>query len=170
MRVLDVGCGTGTHLELYVKKGCRGYGIDTSPAMLNRARHRLGDRAELHLGDAAGLPCPDGSFDLVVAATLLHELDRTTRQAALAEMARVMADDGRLLVIDFHAGGLRGLKGRLLRGFSVVTELVAGLTHYRHYRVFIASGGVPGIVLANGLAIEQEKVVAGGNIGLYVLR
>jgi hypothetical protein len=57
----------------------------------------------------------------------------------------------------------------LLRGFSVFTELVAGLTHYRHYREFIASGGLPGIVPAESLTIEQEKVVAGGNIGLYLL-
>jgi ubiquinone/menaquinone biosynthesis C-methylase UbiE len=169
MRVLDVGCGTGTHLELYLEKGCRGYGIDNSPAMLEQAHNRLGDRAELKLGNATDLPHPDGSFDLVIAATLLHELDQATQQAALAEMARVMADNGRLLVIDFHAGGLRGLKGWLLRGLSVITELVAGLTHYRHYRGYIASGGPPAIIPASGLAIEQEKVVAGGNIALYLL-
>jgi len=169
VRVLDVGCGTGTHLELYVDKGCDGYGIDTSPAMLERARNRLRDHATLTLGTATDLPYPDGSFDLVIAATLLHELDQSTQQAALAEIARVMADDGRLLVIDFHAGGSRTAKGRLLRGFSVITELIAGLTHYRHYRAFITSGGIPGTVPAGGLAIEHEKVVAGGNIALHLL-
>jgi len=56
MRVLDVGCGTGTHLELYVGMGCDGYGIDTSAAMLERARNRLGDRATLTLGTATDLP------------------------------------------------------------------------------------------------------------------
>ncbi|GAF88483.1 unnamed protein product, partial [marine sediment metagenome] len=42
MAVLDVGCGTGIHLELYQKAGCNVYGIDQSPSMLQVARNRLG--------------------------------------------------------------------------------------------------------------------------------
>jgi ubiquinone/menaquinone biosynthesis C-methylase UbiE len=170
MRVLDVGCGTGTHLERYLDAGCRGWGIDLSPAMLEHARRRLGDRADLTLGSAAELPYPDASFDLVLAATLLHELDPDTRTAALAEMSRVRSDDDRILVVDFHAGGRKSLKGRFLRGFSVLTELIAGWAHYRHYREFMGAGGVPAIAGESGLEIEREKVVAGGNMGLYLLR
>ena len=53
MSILDVGCGTGVHLELYQRYPCDMYGIDPSPAMIDVARRRLGDRAEFHLGDAS---------------------------------------------------------------------------------------------------------------------
>ena len=36
MKVLDVGCGTGTSLGLYHNAGCEVSGIDLSPAMLDR--------------------------------------------------------------------------------------------------------------------------------------
>jgi SAM-dependent methyltransferase len=42
-RLLDVGCGTGVFLEAAAAKGIDGYGIDAAPAMVERARERLGD-------------------------------------------------------------------------------------------------------------------------------
>ena len=105
----------------------------------------------------------------MIAATLLHELDPETRMAALTEMSRVRAGNGRILVVDFHVGGSKSAKGRLLRGFSVLTELIAGPTHHRHYRGFLAAGGIPEIAGSAGFTIEREKVVAGGNMGLYLL-
>ena len=60
MDVLDVGCGTGIQLASYQEAGCRVSGIDASQAMLNVARRRLGERADLQLGDAARMPYPDG--------------------------------------------------------------------------------------------------------------
>ena len=36
-RVLDVGCGTGTHLALYQEAGCEVTGVDLNPMMVARA-------------------------------------------------------------------------------------------------------------------------------------
>jgi ubiquinone/menaquinone biosynthesis C-methylase UbiE len=47
MNILDVGCGTGSHLELYKRYKCNLYGIDMSPSMLKVARERLGSNAQL---------------------------------------------------------------------------------------------------------------------------
>src|SRR5512146_2655596 len=66
-RVIDVGCGTGKQLERFLAKGCAVTGVDTSPAMLGRARAALGDRADLRLADAQSLPFADASFDIVTA-------------------------------------------------------------------------------------------------------
>lgn len=151
----------------YVEAGCAVAGVDVSPAMLNRARARLGDAAELHLTDGGGLPFADGRFDLVTTSMVLHEVPEEARPGLLDEMARVARADGRLLLIDFRFGSLRGWKGPLFRMLSAVIERFSG--HYSQFRSFKRSGGVPGVVSAAGLAIEREKIVAGGNVAIYVV-
>lgn len=169
MSVLDVGCGTGTHLDLYRKAKCEVYGIDASPAMLNEARNKLGVEANLHMGDAADMPYPDGSFDLVIAMLTLHEMSAATQSAVLSEVSRVLKQGGSLLIIDYHSGPLRFPKGWLFKMLIVLIELGAGLSHFRNYRQFLANGGAPALGHRYGLEIEKSKVVTGGNLGLYLL-
>ena len=69
--VLDVGCGTGTLLDLYQQTGCRVFGIDASPAMLEVARGKLGHNADLRLGAATRMPYGNGRFDLVTIVLAL---------------------------------------------------------------------------------------------------
>lgn len=166
-QVLDVGCGTGTGMAQYVETGCTVIGVDVSAAMLEKATARLGDRAELHLTGGDTLPFDGGRFDLVTTSMVLHEVPADARTALVTEMARVAKPDSRLLLIDFRFGSLRGWKGPTLRALSAVIERFSG--HYSGYRSFKASGGVPGVVGEAGLGIEREKIVAGGNVAIYVV-
>lgn len=170
MEVLDVGCGTGIQLACYQHAGCRVAGIDTSPAMMERARHRLGTAASLTLGDAAALPYRDQSFDLVLAATVLHEMACEVRTAALGEMKRVLRRGGRILLIDFETGPLRPVRGWIGRGIIVASEVAAGRQHHRNYRDFIARGGLRPLLEAQELCVDQRRIVSGGAIGLYLLQ
>jgi ubiquinone/menaquinone biosynthesis C-methylase UbiE len=167
--VLDVGCGTGSYLARYLEVGCRAFGIDASPAMLDQAERRLEGRADLRLGDATRLPYDDDSFDLVLATMFLHELDPPVRETALSEMARVVKPDGRVLVIDFSKGRLRG-KGLVSRGLSLAAEMAAGRTHFRNFRAFMRSGGLPPLLGPTGLTVQQERTVSGGNLAVSLLR
>jgi ubiquinone/menaquinone biosynthesis C-methylase UbiE len=166
-QVLDVGCGTGTGMAPYVDAGCVVTGVDVSAAMLEKATARLGDRAELHLTGGKDLPFDGGRFDLVTTSMVLHEVPAAAREAFVAEMARVTKPDGRMLLIDFRFGSLRGWKGPTLRALTRVVERFSG--HYSGFRTFKASNGVPGVVGAAGLGIEREKTVAGGNVAIYVV-
>ncbi len=166
-QVLDVGCGTGTGLVHYVEEGCTAVGVDVSAAMLEKARTRLGDRAELHLTDGDTLPFDDARFDLVTTSMVLHEVSADARSPLVGEMARVAKPDGRLLIIDFRFGSLRGWRGPTFRVVNAVIERFAG--HYSGYQSFKASGGVPSLVGEAGLDIAREKIVAGGNVALYVV-
>lgn len=80
--VLDVGCGTGTQLQQYQRARCRVSGIDASTAMLDRARMKLGESADLCLGTATRLPYADGSFGLVTCVITLHEMPPSQRGIA----------------------------------------------------------------------------------------
>lgn len=168
MAVLDVGCGTGAHLETYVESGAECFGLDASPAMLAQAAVRLGDGAELELGNATDLPHKDSSFDFVFASLFLHELDTQTRTASLSEIARVTKPEGRVLIIDYRAGSLRA-KGYVTRSLSTVAERVAGRNHYRNWRSYLNSGGIPAVSPEVGLTVEHERIVAGGNLAVWLL-
>ncbi len=166
-RVLDVGCGTGAGMAPYVEAGCEVTGVDVSPSMLERARSRLGDRAELRLIDGDILPFAEDGFDLVMASMVLHEVPPEQRVAFVAEMARVTAGDGRVMLVDFRIGSLRGWQGPVARGVSEIIERFAG--HYAQYRSFRVAGGVPAVLDQAGLDIEREKIVAGGNLAVFVV-
>jgi ubiquinone/menaquinone biosynthesis C-methylase UbiE len=170
MSVLDVGCGTGAHLEVYRQAGCDLHGIDTSPAMLDIARNRLGDAADLHLGDATDMPFADDSVDLAFSMFVLHEMDHDIRLATLGEMKRVIKPDGHILLIDFHAGRARPLKGWIVKPMIFLTELTAGGRHFRNYRHFISIRGLPTLIAASELDQQKMKIVAGSCLALHLVQ
>ena len=86
-RRLDVGCGTGRHLD----PGDAGVDLDHARLLAARERYRLVAVAEAH-----ALPFPDGSFATVYAIRMLNDAGRI--DLVLREIHRVLAPGGRLLV------------------------------------------------------------------------
>lgn len=103
--VADVGCGTGVFTGMIAPMAQRVIGIDREPTMLDAARSRLGEPAnvELRLGDAERLPLEAASVDLVVLGLVLHHLEHPL--AALHEAARVLRASGRVLIVDMQPHG-----------------------------------------------------------------
>jgi ubiquinone/menaquinone biosynthesis C-methylase UbiE len=167
--VLDIGCGTGQYLALYRRLRCNLYGLDLSPAMLRVARSRLGADAHLQLGDASCMPYGDSAFDLVVAMLALHEMKPATRSRVMGEMIRVLRPGGRMLVIDFHPGPIRGFEGWRTKAIIFVSEIAAGREHFRNQRKFLAAKGLQPLIRQNGLQVVRQRVVGGGAVVLYLL-
>lgn len=170
MAVLDVGCGTGLHLDLYRKYQCALHGIDPSPSMLEIAHKRLGDAAELHRGDASDMPYQDGSFDLVITMLALHEMNPVTRSSVVHEMKRVLKPGGRMLLIDFHPGPILPFQGWVTKLIITVSEIAAGREHFRNYRQFMAVRGLPTLISEHNLIIEKQRIVSGGALAVFLLR
>jgi len=162
MRILDVGCGTGSQLELYLRYQCDLSGVDRSPSMLEMARQRLGNNAQLELGDASHLPYEDRKFDLVIVMLTLHEMPPTTRPRVMEEIKRVVKDDGHILLIDFHTGPYQMLQGWVAKGIILVAEIAAGREHFRNYRNFMAHGGLTSLIERHGLKVEKQQVLGWG--------
>jgi SAM-dependent methyltransferase len=100
--VLDVACGPGILACAFAKVARHVTGIDLTPAMLDRARllqeeQRLTNLSWRH-GDVLPLPYPDAAFTLVVSRFAFHHL--LDPGAVLAEMRRVCAPGGTVMVID----------------------------------------------------------------------
>jgi ubiquinone/menaquinone biosynthesis C-methylase UbiE len=170
MSILDVGCGTGTHLDFYKRYNCNLYGIDTSPAMIEVAKQRLGKEANLYLGSASEMPYPDDSFDLVLSMLVLHEMDPPTRFAVLDEIKRVMKYTGRLLLIDFNPGSIQSFEGWRTLVIILLSEIAAGREHFRNYRHFMSTNGLHDLIGAAELEIARQRIVAGGPLILFLLK
>jgi ubiquinone/menaquinone biosynthesis C-methylase UbiE len=99
-RVGDVGCGPGHVTAHLVTLGLSAVGVDPSAGMVAVAQHRYPGH-EFRLGTAAALGEPDGAWAGAVAAYSLIHVDPADRPAAYAELARVIAPGGWLLVL-FH--------------------------------------------------------------------
>ncbi|MER5705439.1 class I SAM-dependent methyltransferase [Micromonospora sp. NPDC002296] len=103
-RILDAGCGSGPLSAALRAKGAVVTGFDASAAMVDLARQRLGEDADLHVADlSAPLPFADAEFDDVVASLVLHYLEDWS--GPLAELRRVLKPGGRLMLSVNHPAG-----------------------------------------------------------------
>jgi len=104
-RVLDIAGGTGDLARAFARKvGASGTVVhtDINEAMLRQGRDRLlneGLVLPTLICDGEVLPFAADAFDLVSVAFGLRNM--THKDKALAEMCRVLAPGGRLLVLEF---------------------------------------------------------------------
>ncbi len=151
-QLLDIGTGTGRMLELLAPQAERAIGIDVSPEMLAIARDRLQSQtltqAQVRLGDLYRLPFADAGtsdneagFDAVLLHQVLHYLDDPG--AAVAEAARVMRPQARLLIADFAPHGLEFLRDE-----------------YAHRRLGFTDAEVAGWLEAAGLSLAATDIIA----------
>jgi SAM-dependent methyltransferase len=128
MALLDVGCGTGRHLELLAGEFGSVAGVDLSEVQLAAAVERLGPDVPLYQGDmlALGSIVANGSgadraasFDVIIClhssiAYLSSTEDLTT---AIGEMARLLAPGGTLIIEPW-------LRPEAYRSFGVITYFI----------------------------------------------
>ncbi len=102
MSVVDVGTGTGFVAAGLASRVERVVGVDSSPAMLDRARRNLDSldisNVDLVEGDIFALPLAGESVDAAFANMVLHHAEAPA--AMLAEMARVVRPGGAVVVTD----------------------------------------------------------------------
>ena len=99
---LDVGCGTGALAGHLADAGYEVTGIDPSEGMLDVLRTRRPE-IEAVVGSGTSLPFADDSFHLVLSVAVMHHIaDPADVRRTLAEMVRVAAPGGRILVWDHN--------------------------------------------------------------------
>ena len=100
--VADLGCGPGHVARYLADRGVDVFGLDLSPAMVERAR-QLHPGVQFRVGDVTALDAPDGAWAGALAYYSLIHLPRGAMAAALREVARALRPGAPLLVA-FHAG------------------------------------------------------------------
>jgi SAM-dependent methyltransferase len=121
--VVDVGCGTGNAALLAAEGGAKVTGVDPAQRLLDVAAAeaaRRGLEADFVVGEAAAIPLPDTSMDIVLS--VFGAVFAPDPSAAAAEMARVRAPKGRILLSAWIPEGAISRAVRLSR--QTVSEIL----------------------------------------------
>ncbi len=142
---VDLGTGTGRILELLSDRAKNLFGLDMSREMLAIARsnletHKLRN-AQVRQADIYALPFADEFADLVTIHQVLHFLDDPQR--ALLEAVRILAPNGKMLIVDFAPHDFEELRD-----------------HHAHRRLGISSEHMAGWMARAGLSLIKHDVLA----------
>ena len=161
--VCDVACGPG-HLALsFAGEASRIVGVDAAPNMLQefgRLAKERGAKVETVQADAASIPLPSDSFDMVVSRLAPHHFPDARK--VVREMARLAKPGGSVAVID-----LEGHEDPALDDLMHRLEVMHDASHVRshtaaRWREFFEAAGLGIQALENrqtemlgGLAVKR---------------
>lgn len=133
LRVLDVGCGSGSFLRQLINWGADPgllSGTEYQQDRLDSARRRSPAAVRWHLGDLDVFQ--DGSMDLVCANTVFSSiLDDAARARLGAEMWRTLAPGGWCMVFDFRYDNPRNRQVRRVRRAELLAIWPGPRWHYQ---------------------------------------
>lgn len=147
--LVDIGTGTGRMIQLFGPDAAQVTAIDRSPDMLRLARAKLPDDAadkyRLLMGDFTALPLENDAADTVIFHQVLHYAQAP--ETVIAEAARVLGRDGRLLIADFAPHQREELRLR-----------------DQHARLGFSDAQMQGWFAAAGIEMESERTLPGGEL------
>ena len=157
-KVLEVGVGTGKSLPYY-PEGVELVGIDISPKMLEKARKRadkLGIGVDLRVMDVENLQFPDKTFDFIVVVFVFCSV--TDPVKGLRELARVVKDDGKILMLE-HVRSENRVIGKLMDWFNPIARWLFGPNINRQTVANVEAAGLAIVsVESKGLKIIKRIV------------
>ena len=162
-RVLDCAAGTGQFSLAAAERAASVLCTDLSEAMLAQAERKARRRGLSNLRfarrDVTALPDPDGSFDAVIAANVLHLLPAP--EQAVRELWRVTAPGGRLILPTY-------LQGKTGTAYGTMIRIYQGVGF--HYEHAFTPESYPLFLERLGLSRVTMEVIPGRlPIGLAVL-
>ncbi len=100
-RVLELGCGLAPHARLLSDFTQYYVAIDISWRKLADCRiFGQSNTRYIICSDGIALPFPDNSFDRVVLAHFIHEVDSSLQPMVMKEIQRVLIPEGKIIILD----------------------------------------------------------------------
>jgi tRNA (cmo5U34)-methyltransferase len=133
--VLDVGCGAGNYTLKLLQRlpGLDATLVDLSRPMLDRAAQRVGaagagaGKVTLLQGDVRELPLPDGAFDVILAAAVLHHLREDAEwDAVFAKFHRCLRPGGSVWISDLVQHTNPGVQRMMWRRYGEYLSALKG--------------------------------------------
>jgi SAM-dependent methyltransferase len=143
-RVLDIGSGSGTDVliaSLLAGPGGRVFGLDMTPAMLEKARANAATMGATNVefveGNAEKIPLPDASVDVVTSNGVLNLVPDKPR--AFKEILRVLRPGGKIQISDIVLG--RPIKETSRENPQLWAECIVGAVMQDQYLQMFRDAG-----------------------------
>lgn len=107
-RVLEIGCGMGSHAEQLSRAGAQLTAIDLTETAVRRTQKRfdlLGLHGTILQMDASRMTFPDSSFDFIWSWGVIHHAEDT--EAIVKEIHRILIPGGQAKIMVYHKNSLR---------------------------------------------------------------
>ena len=169
-RIADIGCGTGRHWQkLYSGKPKLVMGFDVSAGMLNQLQQKFPDAITHQITDNLLSIVADASVDCVISTLTIAHIKNIDE--AIAAWARILTDEGELIITDFHPatlarGGKRSFNhnGKTLSVMNYVHSLEEvkrvfnknGFTVFRQEERYVNEEVKPYYEAQNALAVYDR--------------
>jgi SAM-dependent methyltransferase len=147
-KVLDLGCGVGLAVSLFMNAGFQAVGLDISPKMVEHAKTR-NPSAKFLLEDFLKADFED-RFDGVFAFAFVHLFPKDVALEAMRKIRRMLNTDG-----IFYVGTTKSTESR--EGFAVKKDYEG---EYRRYRKLWTKDELEGALADSGFVILEVKEYA----------
>ena len=166
--VLDVGCGAGNYSLKLLEclPGVRFTLVDLSTPMLERARMRLGKSVEAtHASDIRGLDFAAGSFDIILAAAVLHHLRTSDEwESVFGKFHRWLKPGGGVWIFDLVTHETPAVQGLMWQRYEQYLDALGGRAYRDKVCAYIDREDTP-----SGLTYQIELLRRTGFASVDVL-
>jgi len=117
LKILIAGCGNGRHVRLANEMGFDVSAVDISLSMVNatiKSETEMGrSGSNIIVSDICDLPFPHNEFDAIMSIAVLHHLPFDLCETAINEFARVLVNDGEILISCWDPSASSVIKGEI---------------------------------------------------------
>ena len=136
-RMIDIGCGAGNNTIRLLREHGQGFACDLcdlSLPMLTRACERVkaekGEPVRVYHGDFRKMECADGTYDVVLAAAVLHHLrDDQDWESTFAKIFRILRPGGSVWITDLVSHECAGIDEIMWSRYGEYLEHAGGLEY-----------------------------------------
>lgn len=133
LKLIDIGCGDGVYESLLTKEARKkivSYGVDISVNQLKKAKKYIDKTLELDFENKS-LPYKNNFFDIAICSEVLEHLFEP--ENILSEIARILKENGILILTAPNLGALNIRLGILLNSFSPMINYSQNKDHIRFF-------------------------------------
>ena len=162
--LIELGCGAGFYTKVLAANASHVTATDLSDEMLTVARKQLKDcqNVEVEKADCEKTDFPDGKFDSVFMANLVHVIENPS--ITLQESYRILKDGGLLLIIGYTGYGMKRFE-MMKMGIRFLRKWGKPLGYFRGK---LSPDELRSLVESVGFKVEEVELMGDKVKGLYL--